>query len=466
MTQSYDRRTFLARGGRLGLGLSGAGAVLAACGSSGTTRQAAKVPAVAPAAGALSFWYSVANAKQGPYYVEHDLGGFQHAHPKIRFDAVQKPLETLDRIIQTALQAGRGPDVIFSSGAAQVVQFAQAHQLMPLDAYAAHYDWKSRVFPWALNTGRVDKRLYSIPIGYESMVVYYNKTLFGDKGWKPPTNRDELIALATDASAQGIVPFAAGNAEWRRANEWLSTVFLNHVAGPQAVQEALTGKRPWTDPVFAEALGLMADWFAKGWFQGGSQRYFAARFAPVYESLAAGKAAMFISGTWDLASLDEPFAGRGEWDWFSVPPLGDGVPASLYTLATGGTLSVNGKAKAPGAGGAYLDWVLSDPKRQAAQVAAVGLPPAPIALSPSDFPPDIDERSKRFYTEFSKSTATGTVGYTTWTFFPPRSDAYIAEDIEKLLVGRQSVKEYLDGLQRTFTTELRRGAVPPLPEQS
>jgi raffinose/stachyose/melibiose transport system substrate-binding protein len=466
MTQSYDRREFLARGGRLGLGLTGASAVLAGCGSSATTRRPASVPKAAPAAGTATFWYALANAKQGAYYVENDLGGFKRKSPKINFVTVKKPLETIDRVTQTALQAGRGPDIIQSAGAAQVAQYAQARFLLPLDAYAQQYDWKSRVFPWALNTGRIDGRLYSIPIGYESMVVYYNKTLFGEKGWKPPTNRAELTALATDASAQGIVPFAAGNAEWRRANEWLSTVFLNNVAGPQAVREALAGKRPWTDPVFADALGLLADWFKKGWFQGGAQRYFTAKFATVYESLAARKAAMFISGTWDLTSLNDYFAGHGEWDWFSMPPLGDGVPVNLYTLATGGTLSVNSRAKAPGAAAAYLDWVLSDPKRQAKQVADVALDPAPIALSSSDFPPKTDPRIKRFYTEFSKATATGTVGYTTWTFFPPRSDAYIAEDIEKLFVGRQSTKDYLDGLQRTFTPELRSKAVPPLPVQS
>jgi ABC-type glycerol-3-phosphate transport system substrate-binding protein len=64
------------------------------------------------------------------------------------------------------------------------------------------------------------------------MLLYYNKTLFEDKGMQPPKHRDELEAVAEELQGQGITPFAAGIGDDPAAIEWFPTVFWNHYSGP------------------------------------------------------------------------------------------------------------------------------------------------------------------------------------------------------------------------------------------
>ena len=205
-------------------------------------------------------------------------------------------------------------------------------------------------------------------------MIYYNKTLFAEKKLSIPRSRAELEALATELKASGITPFMAGNAEFKPATEWFVTMALNNYAGPDALHDALAGKKSFTDPIFVDAITMVNDWFQKGWFGGGVSRYFSNRFASQYASLAKGNSAMDMEGSWALTQWGDYFGkkagNKNDWDWFPIPPLRKGVPAKLYTLATGGTYSVNAKSKNPDAVVQYLDWLYSTPKRVAEQVAA------------------------------------------------------------------------------------------------
>ena len=90
-----------------------------------------------------------------------------------------------------------------------------------------------------LNTSVYGGKLYALPRDYESMHLFYNKELFKQNGWKLPTNRRRWKQVADAALAKGIIPFGAGNADWKGVNEWLMTVFFNNVAGPDNVRKAL-----------------------------------------------------------------------------------------------------------------------------------------------------------------------------------------------------------------------------------
>jgi len=465
-SSGLTRRQALARGGAGLAGLSGASWLMACGGGGGGANKPAAVAKVAPAKGDVSYWYTTTNAKQKAWQKTYDFEAFQSANPGIRLQTTQKPLDTIARVTQTAVQAGKGPDVIITGGPALAAAYARAGNVLALDEYAARYGWDKKILPWALDAGRLEGKLYSLPMSYESMILYYNKSLFTDKGWSVPKSRADLEAIATDAMAQGIIPFAAGNAEWKPANEWIVTALFNHMAGPATVQEALSGDRPWTDPLFEEAIATMADWFKKGWFGGGVKQYFSNRFDPLYAGMAKGKYAMNLEGTWAFANLSGFFKGDTEFDWTTVPSLRDGVPNDIYALGAGGTWAINAKAKAPGAAAKYLDWKFADPALITKGVAEVDNQPTPVPLASGDFPRGIDPKVERFYIDFGQSTGKGTFGYTTWTFMPPKSDSYLAEEVEKVLVGSMKPAEYLKGLDKVFRAELRRNDVPPLPKQA
>ena len=363
---------------------------------------------------------------------------------------------------RTALAGGGAPDIISTPGPSFAYEFAKAGYLAPLDDIAAQNNWSKTFAPWALNLGKVDGKLYTIPAEVETMELYYNKTLFAAKGWTAPKTMDELVALAKKIKAAGIIPFAHANAEWRAANEWFVTSMLNNVAGPQKVYDALSGKVKWDDPDFVKALDILTQWQTDGYFMGGLDRYYTATFNESHAALGDGKAAMNIEGTWFLSTIANFFGdaakNKNDWDWVPVPSTtGD----AIYPLGIGSTWSINSKAKDVKAAGEFINYMFS-PDTQARLLVKCGLAPAGVKLS-ADSLKDLDPRAAAMRVALNDAAAKGSYGYTTWTFWPPKSDTYIYETIEKVWAGSMTSTEYLQGLQKVFDTELKAGNIPPLP---
>ena len=201
-----------------------------------------------------------------------------------------------------------------------------------------------------LNTSVYGGKLYALPRDYEFMHLFYNKELFKQNGWKLPTNRQEMEEVADAALAKGIIPFGAGNADWKGVNEWLMTVFFNNVAGPDNVRKALAGELPWTAPPFVEAVELSKAWYNKGYF---GKNYFSLTIEQSFLQVVNGKAAMALSGTWSFGTKSYGMSKPDTvMDVMPTPSLGSAFTGSLVHLACGATLSIaknsqNAKAQPP-----------------------------------------------------------------------------------------------------------------------
>ncbi len=238
---------------------------------------------------------------------------------------------------RTAIAAGEGPDVVRTPGPSFVYELVQAGQLLSLDELSDVYGWGDKFAPFALNLGSVDGQLYSLPDEMETLVVYYNKTLFEENGWEIPTTMDELHALSEEIDAAGVIPFGHANADWRPANEWFVGEYLNHVAGPDKVYQALTGEIDWTDPDFVLAIEMLNEAQQNGWYMGGLEFYYTTLWDDYHIANATGEAAMNIEGTWAAADLNDVYfvedTGGNEWDWFPVPSLnGDTVSMLVWAI--------------------------------------------------------------------------------------------------------------------------------------
>ncbi|MDX6724244.1 MAG: raffinose/stachyose/melibiose transport system substrate-binding protein [Solirubrobacteraceae bacterium] len=454
------RKQLLVNGGRaLGafsaLGLVGGG--LAACGGSDSGGGGS-----AKSSGPVEFWQQ--GGAYRTYFDELVIPAFQKAHPDIQLKMSFQPTEEIYRVSRTALQAGRGPDLVPTYPGISN-DLIRAGLLADLTPYAEKYKWKDRLLGWALDAGSNEGKPYSLPMEYESIVLYFNKSLFEDKGWKPPTNRSELEALAEEVQGQGMVPFSAGNKDWRPwTGQIFVTVFFNHFAGPQAVYDALTGKLPWTDAVFVDAIELLNSYFKKGWFGGGVEKFFSTGTEAMYSDLAKGKSAMDIEGLWNLRDLPKYFEEEGsDWDWVAAPPLRDGVPSPLFTLGIGTSVAMAAKSDQAEAAATFLDWYYSDPKRVGGWLAKYpGTASIPLTIPEDSFPSSMDARIRDIYATVSGAAGDAHYGYTTYTFWPPESHNYTHEGMEKVLTGDTTPKEYCARLDEIFQGELKKNLVPPL----
>jgi len=362
--------------------------------------------------------------------------------------------------LRAALPSGEGPDLIRTMGPTAATSLARAGYLLPLDTYAEAFEWADLVMPWALEIGRADGLLYSIPLEVETLVLYYNKTLFEQHDWTPPTTMDELVALSEEIQAAGVVPFAHAVGEFRQASEWYIGEFMNHVAGPQVVYEALTGERPWTDPVLVEAMDLLNTFQQNSWFMGGLDRYYTLSFAERDAMFSSGEAAMDIEGTWAIGGwlglFGEANGNPNEWDWVPVPSA-TGDP--IYDLGVGGSLSIHAESLYPDNAAEFLSYYYS-PEVQARLLAA-GFNSGPVRLT-ADMLSGVDARFAAIIAAMGEASLAGGYGYTSWTFWPPQSETYLIE-VEKVWSGEISSTEYLQGLQDMMDEERAAGEMPAIP---
>lgn len=412
----------------------------------------------------ITMWFdTTGGAETADCMVENAVDTFNSDNDGIKLKATLQANNW--QATQTAVAGGGGPDIVTTPGPSFAVELARAGQLAPLDDVAASQGWSDTFVPWALDLGKVDGTLYSIPNEVETLVLYYNKTLFEAQGWQPPTTMEELVSLSAQIDEAGIIPFSHANQEWRPANEWFVGEFLNHGASPEMVYQAISGEIEWTDPAFVEAIETLNQMQQDGWFMGGLDRYYTTTTADTMATLADGDAAMKIEGTWAISDLNTYFgeeAGNdNEWDWVPMPSTSG---EAIYDLGIGSTYSVNQNSKNQEAAAEFLGYLFS-PEVQGRLAVECGVTPAPVTL-PENALDGLDPRYAAILQDMNASSEAGDYGYTTWTFWPPRAETYLIDNIEKVWAGDMTAEEYLAGMQQIFDEERASGDIPPLPERA
>jgi len=409
----------------------------------------------------VGLWYESASPENQDNLKTLLVDPFNAAHPQDDL-SIDFRGSDLDKQLRIAMLSGSGPDVVFTAGPSYVASMAQAGQLLPLDDYAAKLGWNDRLLPLFTELGRYDGKLYALAKTYETLGLFYNKTLFDKNGWKAPTTIAELEALADEMKGKGLVPFGSGNADWRPANEHHVSIVLNSVAGPENVYKALTGAIPWTDPSILAAIDKLDEWWQKGYF---GPNYFSLTLEQAFAQVATGQAGMAPSGTWSFTNIPTYFPPNNAEPAFVGFPSTSGPP--VYALGIGSTFSVNAKSENPDGAAAVLDYIFSDKFYSAMNSVWQGEWNLPLKdLSAVK----LSDKVLPLYTEVMKNLSMavgdGQYGYTTWTFLPPATDTYLVSGMEEVWLKKLTSKDYLRKLDDMFKQEKDAGKVPAIPKRA
>jgi raffinose/stachyose/melibiose transport system substrate-binding protein len=407
----------------------------------------------------VSWWYEQATPDQQKLIQQNIVEPFAKANPDYSLVIDYRGNE-LDKQLRVAMLSGNGPDVVYTAGPSYVAPMAQSGQLMPLDDYAAKYKWDNRILPVFLKMGEYNGKIYALPKTYETVGLFYNKTLFAQKNWQPPKTLDELEAVADAMLKDGITPFAAGNADWRGANEWFVTLALNSVAGPDNLNKALRGEMPWTAEPFVKSIDRLNSWWQKGYF---GKNYFSVTSSEqAADAMASGKAGMMPTGTWQFQNVDTYGKKAGSEAGFVGFPSASGDP--VFPLGIGSTFSIATKAKNPDGAAAAINYVFSPEVYGTMNSAWQGEWNIPLkdisnVKMASEVTPLFTETMKTLSSEVND----GKYGYTTWTFLPPATDSYVINGIEEVWLKKTSTADFLTKMDASFQKEMKAGKAPAVP---
>ena len=416
--------------------------------------------AMAQDAAPITWWYEQANPTSQGHLKNILVDPFNASHPGQNLSIDFRGNE-LDKQLRVAMLSGQGPDIVYTPGPAYVAAMAGAGQLLPLDDYAAKLGWTDSVLPVFLSMGTYEGKLYALPKTYETLGLFYNKTLFEANGWTAPTSIAELEILADAMLAKKIIPFGAGNADWRGANEHYVSIILNSVAGPENVAKALRGEIPWTSEPFVTAIDTLNKWWQAGYF---GPDYFSLTGEQSFALIATGEAGMSPTGTWRFGSVNTYFLPAKAEPGFVGFPSAEGIPSPIYALGVGSTFSIAATSANPDGAAAVIDYVFTEEFYSAMNTAWQGEWNMPLRdLSGVTLGDEVLPLYSEVMADLAAAVNQNQFGYTTWTFLPPATNTYLISGIEEVWLGSITTQDYLTQLDTIFQQELAEGKVPAVP---
>jgi len=278
--------------------------------------------------------------------------------------------------------------------------------------------------------------VYGVLSGVYQWMVFYDKDVFAEHGLTAPTTYTEFIGVMDALRAAGVQPLwlgAGGGAEVYVNNfigvPLMSSVWAPSVGGDGLARALERGDVSWDDPEFVEVLEKVAEvgsYLQPGW-TGISWQAMPGDFA-------AGKAAMLLDGSWDLASIQEanPDMNIGS---FALPGSDD--PAdNTPMLSDDLTFAILKGSEHPEAALDYLEF-FSKTENYQSYVNATGISPSQTGTGYDSFAAEV----------LGDAFGKGTPSTSVFPLLSPLSTTYCqtASSIGSVLVdvieGRQTPKD-------------------------
>ena len=390
---------------------------------------------------------------------ENFIAPFEAEFPQYKIDMQVTP--DVENVLKVQLSAGEGPDICHLTAPSHAAEYARSGRLLSLKEYDEKYDWKNIMFPWAHDACVVNGELYSVPMSYEAVVLYYRTDIFEENGWKFPESYEELIALCQAAQEVGLIPISYGVNGFETANDWYLSQVFNNYCGRQAVKDVLEGNAKFTDSLYVDAITRYNELWQLGYI--GNKQTHVISYQESCSLFYSGKAAMLMTGTWLLTELNETIPGL--YDFGAHPGLKEGQQ-SVIPLACGGALGINAATKERGTtegSVAFLNHMFHNAEGLA-KIVEGGGQPLPTEVDKNLFDSSINDMAVKSLDLLEKASDNPeTSGYCMWTFWPIDTHTYMTQNITKVFLGELTPEEYCSESQKYLEADLKAGNVPPIP---
>jgi raffinose/stachyose/melibiose transport system substrate-binding protein len=462
-TPAIGRKELLAGGARLAAGVAG---VAAGLGGAAEIARAARIEVREPAPPIKLVWeVEFGDTPDQNAVTKYLIKPYQQLHPNVSI-VFQSPGSgsNIDQQLETQFAAGAGPDIYDENGPSFMPPFITSGNAVDLDPYAKKYGWEEKTVAWAWQSSLYKGKLYYLPTEFESLHLWYNKTLMAKNGWKVPTTYDEMLAVCKAIQDKGLIPFATGMNGWLGCWDWWYSYFLNAYLGAKKLYHVLVGDVPWTDPDIVTSFQMMKNLWDLGYIM---KKQADAISGPESWAIWGQQKAVFrMEGTWGFQpglvyANDKGF----EWDVAALPTWKPGV--DFYPpIGIGEVNGINPRSKNINVAADFYDFAFYRNRDQILHwlpnLSSIFLPT--LNWKPSDFGSSFDPRLARVISSHSAAMASRKAGYLSWSSWPAKTENYMWSNFDSLLAGKLSIMDYLKQVQKIFQGEKAAGALPLVPK--
>lgn len=289
--------------------------LLAACGDTGGTSDAADGPVTITVNGmpAATDEYNRAN-------FEKDIKDFEAKHPNIKIDAKEGQMDP--KTFSAKLAGGQLEDVfyVYFTDPQNLIAKKQVSDITP---YLGEVPAIKDVRPVLMQVFSDGKgRTYGLPSANYSLGLIYNRTLFQQAGLdpdKPPATWAEVREAAKKITALGNGITGYGDFSKNNTGGWHFTAELYSIGGDVAVKDGETWKAGFNNDKGKQVLQQLKDMRFTDRSMAEKQ---ALEYADLLTHMASGKLGMMVGGTGDLPNIVNQYKGRYEDYGLGVIPDG------------------------------------------------------------------------------------------------------------------------------------------------
>lgn len=270
---------------------------------------------------------------------------FNETNPDIEVEFSPTKNTEYNTVLNTALQAGEGPDIFHLRPYAAGLKLADAGFVEPitdingLDTFSEDY--------LAASKG-ADGEQYGVPLNISSTQFFYNKKIFADQGLEVPTTWDEFIEVNEKLLKADITPIAMGTKEGWLLSLSHGIVGAGVLDGNTFADKLVTGETDFSDPAFVESIEAMND--LKKYFPANSEGLGMDDIRTIF---AMEQAAMFPLGSWEIPVVSELNPDL-DYGFFPMPSK---TGNQSVTTWVDGSFAINAKSKNIDAAKTFLEFL-------------------------------------------------------------------------------------------------------------
>lgn len=144
--------------------------------------------------------------------IQSIIDGFEKKYPNITVEISITPYDQIEQVLQAAFISGKLPNVYIFYTHYMNPLVSASDGVMAGTLNNLHDEIvDSFIQPDAWEMGNINGNYYSVPFRATGELVFYNKTLFEEKGWEKPDTFEEFGQLMDKIYADGdYIPLAAG----------------------------------------------------------------------------------------------------------------------------------------------------------------------------------------------------------------------------------------------------------------
>ena len=272
-TNNINRRQFLQRATAAGLSISGASALLAACGGSSTTSGPTKVTSIDV--------LSVLSGSELANFNAVNMAFTQKTGIKVNVESTRD----LPTVLSTRVRGNNPPDVSGSPDLPTFHKLASQGKLLQLDKFFNMSQIQQNYAQFWINLVSDHGHLYGVTTTANTKgTVWYSPKQFQANGYTIPATWNDLITLSDKIASGGKYPWSMGvesaAASGWPSCDWIDMIYLT-TNGPDLSDQWVAHKIPWTHPSVKTAFQMFGQIVTgKHYINGAPQSILATNFLP------------------------------------------------------------------------------------------------------------------------------------------------------------------------------------------